>query len=232
MAIAFDTRINGFDFNGTGTTLTVAYTVASGGALLVYPQATDGRDCTGVTYNGVAMTLVQTILAPLSENQETRCFALANAGDGASHNIVATYAGAAGPLFRLEAISYTGAHAVTASLIGANAATDFGDSETATFDLAMSTGDLAVMHACSSPAGETWTPGSGVTERQDGSSATFNAIYFVGEKSGTGTVTISATATGFSGIVNGIAVVLKPASEESVGSGSSRGRIYTYYGLH
>lgn len=97
MAETFDTTNAG---NGTGLTLTVSHT-NSGDTLLVYARDESGDHVTGVTYNGVAMTLQSKVIEQ-GGTAEFYCFALQAPAIG-THNIVITRSVATGTLYGASA---------------------------------------------------------------------------------------------------------------------------------
>jgi len=102
MAIAFDAASNG---NTTGTTLTISHTCTGSNRLLVV-----GIDCgtdtiTGVTYNGVALTLAKKQLAGLG-TQASYLYYLIAPSTGANNIVISETTGVI-PLYGMNA-SYTG----------------------------------------------------------------------------------------------------------------------------
>src|ERR1051325_2070597 len=108
MAVAFDAKSSLAD--ATGNTLTVAHTCSgSDRVLIVFTQRGGGNTCNGVTYNGVAMTLVGTINTS-SGFRQIKVWKLIGPDSG-TNNIVATY-NTSGNNMGLTALSFTGGNEV------------------------------------------------------------------------------------------------------------------------
>lgn len=108
MPIAFDAKSIGS--SGTDvTSLTIAHTCTGSNLVLVVVATIQGNAATvtGITYNGVAMTLGKKG-GPDADNNQVYLFYLANPATG-TNNIVITYSGNASPVFG-AGISYTGAN--------------------------------------------------------------------------------------------------------------------------
>ena len=107
MAIAFDNSSSG---TGSGTSLTVAHTCAGSERILLvyvfsgYFGGGSGDRVTGVTYNGVAMTLIKKVNHGTGGNEENYLFYLLNPASG-NHNIVVS-ASVSLDVSRLVATSY------------------------------------------------------------------------------------------------------------------------------
>jgi hypothetical protein len=117
MAIAFDAA-SSVNSATDVTSLTVSHT-CTGSDLTLTAIVTIGGNaatCTGVTYNGVAMTQ-GVVSGPDGDNNRTYIFYLANPATGA-HNLVASFSANASPV-SLGGISLTGTN--TSSPIGASA---------------------------------------------------------------------------------------------------------------
>jgi hypothetical protein len=106
MAIAFDAASSGIKNNSASTSLTVAHTCSGENRILFVALTTclNADPCTGITYNGTAMTRIDYI-APYS-NGNTELWYLINPDSG-THDIVASYSSRNYVWF--TAASYTGA---------------------------------------------------------------------------------------------------------------------------
>jgi hypothetical protein len=116
MAIAFDTFTSYPDTGGTTTSHTFTHTVTGGAPIIFvgfihYGTTTD--ICTGVTYNGVAMTRVNTIATATSG----RAYLYALSGPSQGANTVAITLSSAQAVYG-GATSYTGAGLVDANNTG------------------------------------------------------------------------------------------------------------------
>ena len=111
MAIALDNNLVATIVSTS--TNTVSYTTTGSNLYLVVGTLIQGSfTCTGVTYNGVAMTQLTSVDASVVSGGETNyLFGLANPASGA-HNIVASFSGAT--TNAVLATSYTGAQQTTA----------------------------------------------------------------------------------------------------------------------
>ncbi len=122
MAQAYD---NGIELNGTGsgTSTTTAFTVGSGSdrVLLVWSLTTGGDKLSGVTYNGVSLTLLdKTLEDPTGDNVESYWHALLNPDSG-THDIVQSATGTTliiGAAVSYDGVTGIGAHA--ANVLGSN----------------------------------------------------------------------------------------------------------------
>jgi len=109
MALAIGTKTNNLTNAGAGLTVTFAHTQNTGadGYLFVVTGITSGADgITGVTYNGVSMTLVDTRLTT-STSISIKTWRLAAPATGANNVVVTFSSGPYNPL-STEAISFTG----------------------------------------------------------------------------------------------------------------------------
>lgn len=114
MAIAFDAQSNstttGYTNFGTSPK-TLSHTVTgSNTALLVWVFADDGDRVTGVTYNGVSMTLIRK-RARYDANQQMYLYALANPSTGANNISVSFTSTITNGM--IAGVSYTGVHQTT-----------------------------------------------------------------------------------------------------------------------
>ena len=108
MSIAFDATSSYSTTSWGSGTLTWAHTCTGSNRALVVSIVIGDGTCTGVTYNGVAMTLVQ------SQNAYTSWYQYQfylNAPASGTHNIVASFA--AGSYEAGYAVSYTGVNQVS-----------------------------------------------------------------------------------------------------------------------
>ena len=106
-AIALDSANAGA--SGTGTSLTYAHTTAGSNRILfvgfaVTTQNTD--DITGVTYNGVALTIVNKIKVPTTDDRWTYLYYLVAPATGANNIVISSTSSTAKTA---NAVSYTGA---------------------------------------------------------------------------------------------------------------------------
>lgn len=108
-SIAFDAA-SGSDQDSSGTTLTFAHTVASGGVLVVIAAYLgDSPTISGVTYDTVALTqLLGTTDNSGGVGAKISAWAIHNPTTGSSKNIVITYSATGGGYFAGIGLSYTG----------------------------------------------------------------------------------------------------------------------------
>lgn len=110
MAITFDNFLNQQTSGPTDTSLTFAYTTAgSDRYLVVFVYLFAGDNCTGVTYNGVAMTQLQKTGTPAGSNQHY-IYGLAAPASGANNVVIST---SVGDTILGYCISYNGAQQTT-----------------------------------------------------------------------------------------------------------------------
>lgn len=137
-AVAFDASSNGFTDVSDSNTLTVAHTTSgSNRALVVFVYAlTAGNP--SVTYNGVSMTKVASVVYGATKTMSM--FVLSNPTSGANNIVVSKTSSYAG----VVAMSFTGAHQTTASLV-TSTSTASGSGSSNSFALTnVTTGDMAV----------------------------------------------------------------------------------------
>lgn len=104
MAIAFDAKSGADDDTGANSTLTVSHTCTGGNkVLVVYVLTNNSAFASGVTYNGVAMTLIANLV--VDGTVRISLFYLLAPATGAN-NVVATATG--NTLIRVRCASYTG----------------------------------------------------------------------------------------------------------------------------
>jgi len=201
--IALDNYINEqTQSSGVGTTQTVSYTCSgSNRALVVAVQKQSSNTCSGVTYNGVAMTLISQGKGNSSGSTTNGyLFYLSNPASGAN-NIVATFNSATG-VSTITAASYTGVKQT-------------GQPEADGTNSSASTTSLSVSATVTSPnswlVGQSFSQnnmsaGSGTIIRS--SVSTTDSII---DSNGTvGTGSQSLTVTQSSGYMNLYAIVLAP----------------------
>lgn len=140
MPLAIDAASSASDFTGTIATLTWSHTCTGSNRALIVAinDCSNPGAITGVTYNGVAMTLVESLQATFSLVQ---LYALSNPDPGA-HDIVATM-GSAGDSHVGGAVSFTGAYQITSYLTG-TVATATGTSSTPSVDVPSIAGEIAI----------------------------------------------------------------------------------------
>ena len=105
MAIAYDAVSVG---SATGTSLTVAHTCTGANLVLIVglkENNVEAETCTGITYNGVALTKITGLLHPPAYNVYNSLWYLINPSTGAN-NIVASFS--ASIWCRASGVSYTG----------------------------------------------------------------------------------------------------------------------------
>jgi len=109
MALAIGTKTNNLTNPGAGLTVTFAHTQNTGadGYLFVVTGILTGADgITGVKYNGVSMTLVDTRVTTTT-SKSIKTWRLAAPATG-SNNVVVTFSSGPASLLSTEAISFTG----------------------------------------------------------------------------------------------------------------------------
>lgn len=121
MAIAFDVGTTATLSGGTPTSsVTFSHTCTGSNITLVVAAATNqSANVTGITYNGVAMTLAESYTAGAGGQQKTWMYVLGAAATGA-HNVVVTFSTTTG-YYDISATSYTGTN--TGSPVGASEST-------------------------------------------------------------------------------------------------------------
>lgn len=147
---------------------------------------------TGVTYNGVAMTLVNEAV-PGDGAYKAAWWKLSNPASGANTVVVSFSASATG---EGGAFSVTGAHQTTASL-SSGAATSTGLDATPTITITSASGDMVLGMTASNQAFAPVAPGTGGTELWD-IEAVFVSSWAVRED-GAASVVVDGTATSFEG---------------------------------
>lgn len=161
MAIAFDATTDPGTHVGAGSSQTVAFTCTGTNRYLLVAVVLQGsQTCTGVTYNGVAMTQIQSIsTAAIAAGETCYIFGLANPASGAN-NILASYSGAATNL--VGASSFTGVKQTTTPEASN---TNSGNSSAATVAVTTLTNN-AWLIGFARQAGGTATAGTNTTLRQ------------------------------------------------------------------
>jgi hypothetical protein len=108
MALAIGNKTNGTANPGASTTYTLAHTQDTGasGYLIVLTGISSSATPTGVTYNGVSMTLLDS-RATTSTGMQIQAWGLANPSTGANNVVVSWSSGPFNPV-NVEAISFTG----------------------------------------------------------------------------------------------------------------------------
>lgn len=108
MAIAFDAETGAFTNSSSGT-LTFSHTCTGSNLALYVAVCTSGATTvTGITYNGVAMTLVDSYAATGQGAVTDNCLYMLTGPATGSNNVVVT-ASASGSLIYAQSSSYTGA---------------------------------------------------------------------------------------------------------------------------
>lgn len=161
MAIAFDAASSGQ--SESGSSLTFSHTCTGSNLLLlvgVASNSTNGTDVSGVTYNGVAMTLIGT---KASADNETYLFRLVAPAAGAN-NVVVSFT--EDRIIRAGAVSVTGVNQATPIGATGNAS---GSGTDITVDVTTDTANSWILDAIASGAGaaHTLTVGAGQTSRWD-----------------------------------------------------------------
>lgn len=157
MAIAYGSSVDGG--RGSGTSMTFAFNNVSGDCVVVYARNTNGASPSGVTYAGVAMTLV--VSADNGADHRHNLYVLTSPATG-SNNVVISYAAGQGFIDAMAA-SYTGVN--QASPTGTTDNTDTA-SGTTTFAPALTTGtdNSWVVAAIGNSTGDA-TAGANTAER-------------------------------------------------------------------
>lgn len=183
MAIAFDATTT-IAINPPSDTLSHTCT-GTNRYLIVGTLIQGSQTCTGVTYNGVAMTQLATVSSSnISTGETIYLFGLANPSSG-TNNIVASFSG--GAVRGIMASSFTGAQQDSSTSEATNSGT--GASGTATVSVTTLTdNDWLVGFA----RGESnTTAGSGTTIR--GATANINMMDSNGAKTPTGSYSLNFT---------------------------------------
>jgi hypothetical protein len=154
MAIAFDAKTDG---NGTGTSITYSHTCTSATVLWVgcnVDESTTSDVITGVTYNGVSMTLVNKVADSLG--YYVYLFRLFNPTAGSNSVVVSRSTSGA---IASTAVSWRG----TSTTVLDNSATGTAASSTVTMSLTTVASNCWVIAAATKHRG--WTAGSNTTLR-------------------------------------------------------------------
>jgi len=142
----------------TAASLTFAHTCAANASLAVGTVCFLATGATGVTYNGVAMTLEVLVTPAIGDTVEIWKL---DAPDSGAHDVVITYATSRNIIG--GAVSVVGADRTDCSLANNSAS---GTSTAPTVDVTSVVGDL-VVSVCFSDADVTHAPGANETERWD-----------------------------------------------------------------
>lgn len=190
MAIAKD---NIQTYNGSSSPLTVSYTVSSGsnGVLFVFVALNSGRNCTGITYNGVALTSSVNYSA---NGRRIQAWYLVNPDEGA-HDLVFT--GTFDATYGLAAGAMTLFGVNTSSPVR-NSATGTGSSYTPSLGVTSQEDDL-VLSAIMYMSTGTLAAGSGQTKDWEKKNGMYGNTVLGGGSSvagATGTVTMDWVNSG------------------------------------
>lgn len=181
MAIAYDATASGSTVFGTSATWSHTCT---GSDRVLYVAASAGVTITGITYNGVSLTILA------GSGTGAVLARLVAPATGANNVVVST--GSSEEIAGVSA-SYTGVDQTTPDENTTSATT--GD-ENPTINVTSATGKLVVgMSSYASNAAQSQTPGTGVTERNERDEGFHNVA--IGDKAGETTTTFAYTrATG------------------------------------
>lgn len=176
MAIAFDAKTDG---NGTGTSITYSHTCTSATVLWVgcnVDESTTSDVITGVTYNGVSMTLVNKVADSLG--YYVYLFRLFNPTAGSNSVVVSRSTSGA---IASTAVSWRG----TSTTVLDNSATGTVGSSTVTMSLTTIASNCWVIAAATKHRG--WTAGSNTTLRTAEGAVNMSVVDSNGLAGGSGT---------------------------------------------
>jgi len=183
MAIAFD--------NATTSTGSLSFSHTTAGtdrtlAVIVRSFATSSITVSGVTYNGVSLTSRRAVEYNYTANRYLNIAILTLDNPASGANTVAVTLSGSPSTYSIAAISYTGAN----NGVGANTGGATGNSSGPSTTFTTGASDSLIVGGVVQLTvnGTPFTPGSGVTERTDGSSGSgFTAHSFTdGDKAATG----------------------------------------------
>lgn len=216
MAIAFDAAST-----AVGTvvsSLTASHTVASGGILLAFAASLgDTPTCTGVTYNGTALTQLQaTVDDSGGVLAQHSAWVIHNPSTGSAYNCVASFSSAGAAYSALHVVSYTGV--ANGSAAATHRTIYHGGSGGLTVVDSQSS-DMVVCSAATYNNSTPTTAGSGMTSRAQSSSVGGGSYHCTTEeKSATGASTVM-TFTNELGFTTAIGFALIPGSGGASGGG-------------
>lgn len=207
MAVAIDTVTAG---TSTGSP-TVAHT-CTGSDLALYVLVAErfNTALTGVTYNGVALTEIYQL--DHGNIETTNAWRLVNPATGA-HDVVISQSASHDLCYTIVSLAGVDQTTPEGTIVGGT-----GTTGNPTNDVTLASGDLALdLVAWFIAAAEAQTVGAGQTQRSNQTSGTVGGA--VSTEAGTGTVTMSWTASG-SNWWNHVAIPVKAAA--AAGGGSAR----------
>lgn len=202
MAIAFDAASAAGNVSTSTSPLTFSHT-CSGTNRILFVEAGQRNASTvsGITYNGVAMTQIGTVLhPPLTTSDGNYLYYLINPATGA-HNVSIAYGGGAD--LRGSSVSYTGAKQ---SGVPDQSTTLTGSATSNSMSLTLGANSWSIM--CIGMDGGTATAGTNSTYRTDNVGIT---EFFDSNGANTGSFTMSFTAPGGGTSYSGFMVSILPA---------------------